>query len=196
MNIYHIALFLHLVALIVAAAATAVTKLAVGRRIRARTVGEALEWHDILISSSKLFPICLATFLVTGASMLSVVGASAWANGFVVAGLAGVVLLFASGTFLGIKAKGLRRVLAGMAEMGKDAPAPNLAPPPLVTMLPVANTGIALAVVFDMVTKPASISIAVGVVVIAIVASFAMAWWQRPAAAHADAADPVEAQAA
>lgn len=196
MNIYHIALFLHLVALIVAAAATAVTKLAVGRRIRARTVGEALEWHDILISSSKLFPICLATFLVTGAYMLSVVGASAWANGFVVAGLAGVVLLFASGTFLGIKAKGLRRVLAGMAEMGKDAPAPNLAPPPLVTMLPVANTGIALAVVFDMVTKPASISIAVGVVVIATVASFAMAWWQRPAPAHADAADPVEAQAA
>jgi hypothetical protein len=63
-------------------------------------------------------------------------------------------------------------------------------------MLPVANTGIALAVVFDMVTKPASISIAVGVVVIATVASFAMAWWQRPAPAHADAADPVEAQAA
>jgi len=34
MDAYHIALFLHIVTLIVAASATAVTKLAVGRRIR------------------------------------------------------------------------------------------------------------------------------------------------------------------
>jgi len=51
MDAYHIALFLHIVTLIVAASATAVTKLAVGRRIRARTVGEALEWHNVLMSS-------------------------------------------------------------------------------------------------------------------------------------------------
>ena len=49
MDAYHIALFLHIVTLLVAASATAVTKLAVGRRIRARTVREALEWHELLI---------------------------------------------------------------------------------------------------------------------------------------------------
>ena len=38
MNLYRLALFVHLVAVIVAAGVTAVTKLAVGRRIRARSV--------------------------------------------------------------------------------------------------------------------------------------------------------------
>lgn len=173
MDAYHVALFFHVVSLIVAAGATAVTKLAVGRRIRARTVGDALEWHDLLISASKLFPVCLALFLGTGAYMVSVVGLQAWSTGFVVAGLTGVVMLLGSGTYLGIKAKGLRQVFARLAEKGSDAPAPRLMPPRLVTTLPVVNTGIALAVVFDMVTKPTSVAVALGVIAIGIFASAA-----------------------
>lgn len=180
MDAYHIALFFHVVTLIVAAGATTVTKLAVSRRIRARTVGEALEWHDVLISTSKLFPVCLALFLATGAYMVSVVGLQAWSSGFVVGGLAGVVLLLASGTYLGIKAKGLREVLARIAQNGGDAPAPRLIPPRLVAMLPVVNTGIALAVVFDMVAKPASIALALGVIAIGIAVSAATTL-RRPA---------------
>jgi len=107
MDAYHIALFLHIVTLIVAASATAVRKLAVARRIRARTVREALEWHEFLISTSKLFPICLAVFLASGAYMTSIAGAAAWSTGFVVSGLVGVTLLLASGTYLGVKASGL-----------------------------------------------------------------------------------------
>ena len=185
MDAYHIALFLHIVTLIVAASATAVTKLAVGRRIRARTVREALEWHDLLISTSKLFPICLASFLATGAYMVSIAGARAWSAGFVVAGLVGVTLLLGSGTYLGIKAQGLRQLLAGMASKTPDAPAPRLAPPPLVAMLPLVNTGLALSVVFDMATKPASISVALVVIAIGTGASALIAWRQRPAAVAA-----------
>lgn len=176
MDAYHIALFLHIVALIAAAGATAVTKLAVGRRIRARTIGEALDWHDVLISASRLFPVCLALFLASGAYMVSIVGPRAWLTGFVVAGLAGVVLLLASGTYLGIKAKALRGVLEHVAKNGADAPVPRLVPPPLVAMLPVVNTGIALSVVFDMVTKPASVVVALGVLAIGIALSAAAAW--------------------
>ena len=65
MDRYHFALFFHLVALIVAAGATAITKLAAGRRARARTVAEMLEWHDVLISAARVFPLCLATFVIT-----------------------------------------------------------------------------------------------------------------------------------
>src|SRR5690349_18268741 len=126
MDAYHIALFLHIVTLIVAASATAVTKLAVARRIRARTVTEALEWHELLVSTSKLFPICLAAFLATGAYMVSVAGARTWTAGFVVAGLVGVVLLLGSGTYLGIKAKGLGHVLASIASKTPEAAAPML----------------------------------------------------------------------
>lgn len=180
MDAYHIALFLHIVTLIVAASATAVTKLAVGRRIRARTAREALEWHELLISTSKLFPICLAAFLLTGAYMVSVAGARAWSSGFVVAGLIGVTLLLGSGTYLGLKAKGLKTVLQTIASKAPDMPAPRLAPPPLVAMLPLVNTGVALAVVFDMVTKPTSILVALGALATGIVASGIAAWRQRP----------------
>ena len=194
MDAYHIALFLHIVALVVAASATAVTKLAVRRRIRARTVGESLEWHQVLISASRLFPICLAIFLATGAYMVSLVGGGAWSNGFVIAGFLGVALLLGSGTFLGIKARRLEQVLENIAKKNPEAPAPRVAPPRLVTILPVVNTGIALSVVFDMVTKPASVPVALGVIAIGAVVSAAFVA-RRPAAA-VSAAETSSARAA
>jgi len=187
MDAYHIALFVHLVTLIVAASATAITKLAVGRRIRARTAREALEWHDVLISASKAFPICLLLFFVSGAYMVGVLGARAWSSGFVVSGLVGVSMLLGSGIFLGVKAKGLRHVLQNIVNVSPEALAPRLAPPPLVALLPVVNTGIALAVVFDMVTKPASVLVALGVIAFGVVASGALALRRpRPASARAE----------
>jgi hypothetical protein len=163
MDSYHIALFVHLVTLIVAAGVTAVTKLAAARGRRARTIGELQEWHGVLMSAARLFPICLAVFTASGAYMLGVTHATVWSSAYVVAGLTGVVLLLASGAFLGAKARVFRDVLAGMARQGADRPAPKLVPPRLVTVLPAVNTGIALAVVFDMVTKPASVTVALAI---------------------------------
>jgi len=174
MDAYHIALFLHILTLIVAASATAVTKLADGRRTRARTVGDALEWHRLLVSSARLFPICLVLFLATGVYMVRVSGSGAWSSGFVVSGFVGVALLLGSGTFLGIQARGLERMLEQIASRSADAPAPSLHPRALVRMLPAINTGIAIAVVFDMVTKPASTGLALAVIALGIVASAAM----------------------
>jgi hypothetical protein len=53
MDRYHITLFIHILALLVAASATAITKLAAGRRARARTVGDVLDWHNVLMSTSR-----------------------------------------------------------------------------------------------------------------------------------------------
>lgn len=176
MDSYHIALFIHLVTLIVAAGATAVTKLAATRRMRARTVGELQEWHGILISASRLFPLCLVLFVASGAYMLGVAHASVWRSAYVVAGLTGVVLLFASGTYLGAKARVFRTVLAEMARHGADRPAPRVVPPAIVAMLPAVNSGIALAVVFDMVTKPASVVVALGIIAAGIACGAASTW--------------------
>ncbi|HSQ30784.1 MAG TPA: hypothetical protein VLN49_13090 [Gemmatimonadaceae bacterium] len=181
MDLYHIALFLHVVTLMVAASATAVTKLAVGRRARARTVGEALDWHNVLVSTSKAFPICLAAFVLTGSYMVSVSGTRAWSSGFVVAGLVGVVLLLGSGTFLGIKARALTQVIETIAQEGMDRPAPKLVPPPLVGLLPMVNTGISLGVVYDMATKPASVPVALTVTVIGAALTTAIAMRGRTA---------------
>ena len=164
MDSYHFALFIHLVTLIVAAGVTAITKLAAARRVRARTVGELLEWHGVLMSAARFFPLCLAVFTASGAYMLGVTHAAVWGSAYVVAGLTGVVLLLASGAFLGAKARAFRDVLAEMAQHGADRPVPKIVPPRLVVALPAVNTGIALAVVFDMVTKPASVSVALAII--------------------------------
>jgi hypothetical protein len=187
MGIYRLALFLHILAVIVAAGVTAVTKLAAGRRMRARTVGDALEWHSLLMSSARLFPVCLVVFVLTGGYMMSVVRVSAWNTGFILAGLVGVVLLFASGTYLGIKGGALKQVLEGIAARGADQPVPRLAPPPLVVMLPTVNTGIALAVAFVMVMKTENVAIALGVVAVGIVLGV-LAAPRRPAPALGSAA--------
>ena len=180
MDSYHIALFVHLVTLVIAAGATAVTKLAASRRMRARTIGELQDWHGVLMSAARLFPICLALFVASGAYMLGVAHAPMWTSAYAIAGLTGVVLLLASGAFLGAKARAFRDVLAGMAEQGADRPAPKVMPPRLVTTLPAVNTGIALAVVFDMVTKPASVAVALGVLAAGIVLGGASAM-RKPA---------------
>ncbi|HET7189620.1 MAG TPA: hypothetical protein VFI52_15820 [Gemmatimonadaceae bacterium] len=168
MDRYHFALFLHLVALVVAAGATAITKLAAGRRARARTVGEMLEWHDVLSSAARLFPLCLATFVITGSYMLSISRLNVWSSGFVVAGLAGSGLLLVSSVYLGVKGAALRRMLEATAARGADQPAPVLVPPTLAVVLPQVNSAIALAVAFDMVAKPASIGGALGVVALGV----------------------------
>ena len=180
MGIYRLALFIHILAAVVAGGVTALTKLAAGRRMRARTVGDALDWHNVLLSSARIFPLCLVVFLVTGGYMMSVVRVSPLTTGFIFAGLVGVVLLFASGAYLGIKGAALKKVLEGMAAKGADQPVPNLAPPPLVVILPTVNTGIALAVAFDMVMRMESVSMSLGVIAIGAVLGL-LAAPRRPA---------------
>lgn len=179
MELYALAKFTHLLALIVAAGVTAVVKMAVGRRARARTVGEALDWHNVLISAARLFPLCLAVFALTGWYMRSAVHVS-MSTGFIVAGVTGIALLLASGMYLGIQANALKAQLERIAAEGADQPPPALVPSAAVAMLPTVNTGIALAVAFDMVTKPASIPIALGVVGVGIVLGALAAPRRRP----------------
>ena len=188
MDSYRIALFLHVVTLMVAAGATAVTKLAVGRRIRARSVAEALDWHSVLVSASRAFPLCLASFVITGAYMVTRAGSQGWSSGFVISGLVGVAFLLGSGTYLGIKGKALKQVLENLANDGADPPVPKLIPPPLVRMLPVANTGVALGVVYDMVTKPASVPLALAILMLGAAVSVALSrrGASRPSAAVQD----------
>jgi hypothetical protein len=181
MTSYRLALFLHLLGLMLAASAGATTKLAVGHRIRARTVGDALDWYRVQMRASKLFPISLAVFTITGCYMVAVAHINVWSTGFIVAGLVGVALLFASGTFLGIKGKALESVLENLAKSGGHLPAPRLAPPRAVTILPLVNEGIALSVIFDMATKPTSVTVALGVMVIGVAATLALGLRHRPA---------------
>jgi hypothetical protein len=132
------------------------------------------------MSAARVFPICLVFFIASGAYMLGVTHAPVWTSAYVVAGIAGVLLLFASGGFLGARGRAFRAVLAGMASHGADRSMPRMVPPALVSTLPAVNTGSAIAVVFDMVTKPTSLTTALGVIAFGI-AIGAVGLARRPA---------------
>ena len=168
MDLLHITLFIHIIALVVAASAATVVKLSMARRKRARTVADALDWHNVMSATSKLFPICLAVFVISGAYMMSLTQ-TAWSNGFVIAGLVGVAYLLVSGVFLGVKGKAAGLALEAMAKENPNQPAPKGAPPRLMTTLPAINTWVALSVAFDMVTKPESVGVALGVLAVGAV---------------------------
>jgi hypothetical protein len=101
--------------------------------------------------------------------MLSFSNAGVWRSGFVVAGLTGVVLLLVIGGFLGAKGKAVQQRLEQLVAQNADQPAPKFAPPAVVAALPMINTGIALSVAFDMVTKPVGVPLSLGIVAIGIV---------------------------
>lgn len=188
MTAFHIALFLHIMALVVAGGVTAVTKLAAGRRARARTVGEALDWHNLLAGASKLFPICIAIFVITGGYMMSV-NKLPMSTGFVVAGLVGSAWLLATGAYLGVKGKALNQMLAGLAAKDANQPPPKLVPPTAVAMLTQINPGVALGIALDMVARQPSIPIALTVMAVGGLLGAALSLRQMASAPVAQSAE-------
>lgn len=183
MDGYHLAKFVHVVNLLAAIAASAVIHLALLRRDRARTVGEMAEWHDLVLATSKVFPVALATFVLSGTYMIRAGALQVWSSGFVIAGLTGVVILLVNGIVLGTRGRGLKRRLdEAMRAGGAGEPAPALVHDVVTVTLPWVNLGIVLGVVFDMTNKPA-LGPALGVVGLAIVVSATAAWVRRPRAA-------------
>lgn len=168
MDAYHLALFLHLLALFAASAASALTHLAEARLHRATTVREARQWHALAGSSARIFPIVIVLLLVTGGVMISQGGGVSWRTGWVAAGVVGVVLLFLNGGALGRRGGMLARELARQeAERSADA-APIVSHDPVAARLGWANTGIAIAVAFVMVVKTA-LAASLGVVALGAV---------------------------
>jgi hypothetical protein len=114
--------------------------------------------------------------------MVSATGAWSWSAAWVRAGLAAAVMLFASGGFLGFRHRQAGVALEQLRASGGDAR--ELARDPVLATLPWVNTGIALAVVFVMTTKPAlagsAVSLAAGIAA-GLVASRATARAGAPA---------------
>ena len=152
MNRYDLALFLHLLALLAAVAASTVVHVAMSKLRSARTGGDALQWLGLAHAFSRIFPIALATLLGTGAWMVH--GRWVWGAGFVESGVAGVVILAVSGAV--VEGGRARRIAAALAARPADSleHAAPLMRDPLWWCTSWGNTGIALAVVLTMVAKP------------------------------------------
>lgn len=182
MDAYHVTLFLHLLALLAAAVASGLVHLAAARERRAATVAEALEWGRFTGKAARVFPIAVLTLVLTGGFMLRAGGGWSWQSGWVEAGAAGALLLLAGGAVLGARG---RRASMALAAQPRDA-APVRTPDPLIPALSNANTGLALAIVFVMTTKPAAAA-AFGTLALGLVAGALFGLMRVPARAAAAA---------
>lgn len=150
---YHIALFVHLVALLAAAATSSVVHLAAGRARNAGTVAEIQQWQGLAGRTARNFPIATLTLFASGVLMVSVQPAWSWHAGWVVAGIVGVAYLLAAGAVLGIRGARAGATLAGLGA-GDLEPARSALRDPVAAALSWVNTGVALAVVYTMAAKP------------------------------------------
>lgn len=171
MNGYHIALFVHLVALVAAGAAAATTHLAEWCTQHAATVREARQWHTRAGKSARTFPIVIVLLLLSGGYMISRANGLSWRAPWVVEGVVASALLFVAGGVLSGRARAIGRSMAQL-----DADAPSTMHRDVVSVrLAWMNTGIAIATTFVMVTKPALagsfIALAVGAVLGAVARS-------------------------
>lgn len=167
MDGYHIALFVHFVALFIAVATSSRVHFFADRRAKAETVRETLEWHTLLMSAAKGFPIAVVLLVLTGSYMVSKGGALAWSTGFVIAGFTGVVLLLASGNILAARGRGFARRLEQRIRDGEGANPLGMPGDIVSATLLRANFGIVVAVVFDMTLKPTLVD-ALGVLALGI----------------------------
>ena len=185
MRLYDIVLFVHLAALFAAFGATAVVAVAM-RRIRSAVTGaEALPWLALGKHAAHIFPAALLTLLASGAYMVH--RAWSWDRGFVVAGLAGIVFLGVVGDRVeGGRARRLAHALAADPQALVAEHAAGLVQDPVWWTAALVNPAVALAVAFDMATKP-SVAAAFAVLAVgaALGAALAVPLWRRPAAAPA-----------
>ncbi len=186
MSAYVVFLYIHLLALVAAAATSSVVHQARARARGASSVPEIRQWLLLAGSTARFFPIATLVLLATGA-LMAMNGPWSWSAGWIEAGVAGVAFLLVSGPVLGMRGKRVGRSLANLAA-GEVERARGLLDDPLAGALSWMNTGVALGVVFAMAAKPA---LAGSLVALAIgaAAGLAVHWMsERKAAATPTAA--------
>lgn len=151
---YLAAKFVHLLALIAAVVAATLVHFCDRRKIRSRTVAEMLEWHTLLQSSAKVFPVALVVLVLSGSYMIVAGALRAWSSGFVIGGLTGAVLLLVTGGILAAKGRAVTVHLEQLVASGHGGDAPDIPPDRAMALLQRVPDGIVIGVIFVMVTKP------------------------------------------
>jgi hypothetical protein len=153
MTAYHVFLYIHLLALVAAAATSSVVHLAHARARRVGSIPEMRQWLLLGASTARVFPIATLTLLASGALMVASHGPWSWTAGWVDAGCAAVAFLLLSGPVLATRGKRTGRSLATLSP-GDVEWARTLLHDPVAGALSWANTGLALGTIYAMAAKP------------------------------------------
>jgi hypothetical protein len=193
MDAYHIALYIHFLALISAACASSLAHFAHSRAARAESPREMGQWLAFTGKVARTFPIAIVTLLLTGGYMTSATGLWSWSLGWVQAGATGAVLLFVAGATAGIRGKATGAKLRDLAASGYTQADLDACHDPVGHAISWMNTGLALSIVFVMTTKPAGVG-AFGALLVGAVAGVLVSNTVA-APAHRSAAESVAARA-
>ena len=190
MNAYFLTKFVHISAVLAAAAAASLVIFSGGRYARARSHEDAVSWLEFNGKVTITFPIVLIVLLLSGSYMVIQSGGAFWSTGWVRTGITAVVLIFAIGAFLGQRHKALLRRLLAMTDAQKHAQPFHPPRDPALAVMPWFNIMLALGVVFDMSNKPdgaSAATIAVSSAVAGVLIGYRAIAKARAAAAAAPA---------
>lgn len=178
MDAYSVVLTIHLLALVLAAMASAVAFYAALRLRRVTTVPEAAEWGRLVASVVPAFPIATLTLFGSGAYMTQ--AEWTWGTPWIDAGLAGIGLIVICGS--GIEATRGRQLKHELVSAGMSTRAVRLLRDPYAWSAKMTTLTLMVGVVFVMTTKPDSLASAatIGAAVVAGVLS-AIPFWLRSA---------------
>ena len=173
MDLYHVALYVHFIALMIGISATTLAHFAMFQADRATTVGELGRWLRMMPRVTKMFPVALATFFVSGGYMASKTWG--WQTSFVQVGVVAIVILLVNGIILGTRMRKMPAILA-QSKPADSIPeaATALMCDPVVCTLPWVNGMLVMGVAFVMTTKPA-LTGALGVLLVAIAGGLVLA---------------------
>jgi hypothetical protein len=189
-NTYAIALFLHLLSLLLATAATAMHVLAALRLRIADSTADAMFWHGLIGKIVRAFPIAVIGLLASGIYMLH--QRWNWSVPWIDAALVGLGLIVALGSGVeGSRARALKRSLEaeGMTERTR-----RLLRDPVAWTAKMMTMTLLVGVVFVMTVKPAAGGCAVAIVVAVLTGAVgAIPLWR---VADANASEPTEGDSA
>jgi len=178
MDAYSIVLTVHLLALVLAAMASAVALYAALRLRQVTTVREAAEWGRLVASVVPAFPIATLTLFGSGAYMTE--ADWTWGTPWIDAGLAGLGLIVICGS--GVEATRGRQLKHELVSAGMSARGVRLLRDPYAWSAKMTTLTVMVGVVFVMTTKPDSVASAATIAAAVVVGVLsAIPFWLRSA---------------
>jgi hypothetical protein len=186
MNGYAVALFFHLLCLMIACVAASLTMYAALRLRSVESASEAMQWGRLIRRVTPAFPLVTAGLLGTGAIMTQ--ERWSWSTPWIVAGLIGLGVIVLLGPVIdGGRSRLLQRELEAS---GMSSRARRLLRDPMAWSSKTMTFGVVMAVVFIMATKPTA-AVAASALALGLVAGAVAAvplWRPRAASGELEAA--------
>jgi hypothetical protein len=176
MDAYSIVLFIHLLGLLIATGAAAVTHVAYHAMRRSPTLSEAGRWGLTMKRASRAFPIAVVLLLASGAYMAS--DRWSWSLPWVLAGLTGLAAIVVVGeAVLGRHGRRLGQTIGATIARHGDGPITNEVRAQLDSRVALSASFapplLMLAIVYVMTTKPGAVGSAAALLIASALAAAA-----------------------